>query len=115
MTKCPKCNGSGKIYAELPKKSANAPDVEVCPKCGGSGEEQNDVLDAQRYRWIRDRFQIRYERGLSGGKYRAILTARIPFGFLDSQKNPADGWTDLKYFNECRNEVDTEIDKAMGK
>ena len=37
MIKCPKCNGTGKVYAELPKKSADHPDVEDCPTCEGLG------------------------------------------------------------------------------
>jgi hypothetical protein len=68
---------------------------------------------AERYRWLRDRLQIRYETPMSGGLKRAVLTTRIGFGFLDSKMNPDAGWISVKSFDECRENVDLGIDAAI--
>ena len=69
--------------------------------------------DAARYRWLRDRMKVHYESPISGGEKRATLTMRVGHGFLDSQIHPLTGWTDPKYFDECREKVDAAIDAAM--
>jgi hypothetical protein len=38
---------------------------------------------------------------------------RVGHGFLDSKIHPETGWTDLIYFDECRQKVDAAIDAAM--
>ncbi len=38
--------------------------------------------DAERYQWLRDRMQVRYERSLSG-KTKEALSMRVGFDFLD--------------------------------
>lgn len=43
--------------------------------------------DAERYQWLRDRLQIRYEAPMNGGPKGAILTMRIGFSFLDSNSD----------------------------
>ena len=68
--------------------------------------------DAARYRWLRDRLQVRYEASIAGDK-RAILTMRVGHGFLDSNIRPEHGWTDPRYFDECREKVDAAIDAAV--
>lgn len=39
MTKCPKCNGTGEDWADVPTDSG-ALNGEECPRCGGAGEVQ---------------------------------------------------------------------------
>lgn len=70
-------------------------------------------LDAARYRWLRDRMKVHYESPVCGGEKRATLTMRVGHGFLDSKIHPTTGWTDQKYFDECREKVDAAIDSAM--
>jgi hypothetical protein len=69
--------------------------------------------DAKRYRWLRDRLQIRYETPMIGGLKRAVLATRIGFSFLDSNMNPNAGWISVKSFDECREKVDSGIDAAI--
>lgn len=69
--------------------------------------------DADRYRWLRDRMKVHCEAPMSGGEKRATLTMRIGHGFLDSKMDPTSGWTDLRWFDECREKVDSAIDAAM--
>lgn len=71
------------------------------------------VADAEKYKWLRDRMQVRYESSMNGGDKRATLSMRIGFGFLDSKKLPDSGWTNPKYFDECRENVDSAIKTAM--
>ena len=69
--------------------------------------------DADRYRWLRDRLQVRYEASIAGGDKRAMLTMRVWHGFFDSKIRPEYGWTDLRYFDECCQKVDAAIDAAI--
>jgi hypothetical protein len=69
--------------------------------------------DAKRYRWLRDRLQVRYETPMIGGLKRAVLATRIGFSFLDSNMNPNAGWISVKSFDECREKVDSGIDAAI--
>ena len=69
--------------------------------------------EAARYRWLRDRMQVRYETPVSGREKRAVLSFRPGHGFLDSTKNPETGWTNPKHFDECREKVDAAIDEAL--
>ena len=69
--------------------------------------------DAARYRWLRDRMQVRYMEALGTGEKRQGLVMRVGHGFLDSKINPEHGWTDLRYFDECRHGVDAAIDAAI--
>lgn len=71
------------------------------------------AADAARYRWLRDRMQIRWESPISGGDKRKVLTMRVGHEFLDSKKRPESGWTSMSYFHECREKVDAAIDAAM--
>jgi len=71
------------------------------------------AADAARYRWLRDRMQIRWESPISGGDKRKVLTMRVGHEFLDSKKRPESGWTGMSYFHECREKVDAAIDAAM--
>lgn len=68
--------------------------------------------DANRYRWLRDRLQVRYMQAVSGEKRRGLVM-RVGHGFLDSKTPPERGWTDPRYFDECRQEVDAAIDAAI--
>ena len=68
--------------------------------------------DAARYRWLRDRMQVRYMEALGTGEKRQGLVMRVGNGFLDSKMNPEHGWTDPRYFDECRQKVDAAIDAA---
>ena len=68
--------------------------------------------DAARYRWLRDRLQVRYMEALGTGEKRQGLVMRIGHGFLDSKIRPETGWTDPRYFDECRQKVDAAIDAA---
>ena len=69
--------------------------------------------DAARYRWLRDRLQVRYMESLGAGEKRQGLVMRVGHGFLDSKIHPETGWTDPSYFDECRQKVDAAIDAAM--
>ena len=69
--------------------------------------------DAARYRWLRDRMQVRYMEALGAGEKRQGLVMRVGHWFLDSKIHPETGWTDLIYFDECRQKVDAAIDAAM--
>lgn len=85
-----------------------------CIECvGAQPEPTQDEIDAARYRWLRDRMEVHYEAPVSGGEKRAVLTMRVGHGFLDSKMHPTTGWTDQKYFDECRDKVDAVIDSAM--
>ena len=66
--------------------------------------------DAARYRWLRDRMQVRYMEALGAGEKRQGLVMRVGHGFLDSKIHPETGWTYLIYFDECRQKV--EIGRA---
>lgn len=68
--------------------------------------------DAARYRWLRDRLQVRYMEALGSGEKRQGLVMRVGHGFLDSKIRPETGWTDQRYFDECRQKVDAAIDAA---
>jgi hypothetical protein len=68
--------------------------------------------DAARYRWLRDRLQVRYMEALGTGEKRQGLVMRVGHGFLDSKIRPEHGWTDPSYFDECRQKVDAAIDAA---
>ena len=68
--------------------------------------------DASRYRWLRDRLQVRYMQAVSSEKRRGLVL-RVGHGFLDSKTPPERGWTDPRYFDECRQEVDAAIDAAI--
>jgi hypothetical protein len=70
--------------------------------------------DAARYRWLRDRMQVLYKARMSGGEPRAALAMRVGHEFLDCKINPAAGWTNPRYFDECREKVDAAIDEALG-
>lgn len=72
-------------------------------------------IDAERYNWLRDRMEVRYEASISSEEKRATISMRVGHSFLDSNKCPTEGWTDQKYFDECRNNVDAAIDYAMTK
>jgi hypothetical protein len=50
---------------------------------------------------------------MSGWKPRAELMMRSGHEFLDSKMHPAAGWTNPRYFDECREKVDAAIDEAM--
>ena len=69
--------------------------------------------DAARYRWLRDRLQVRYMEALGTGEKRQGLVMRVGHGFLDSKIRPETGWTDQRYFDECRQKVDAAIDAAV--
>jgi hypothetical protein len=69
--------------------------------------------DAARYRWLRDRMKVHYEAPISGGENRAALMMRVGHVFLDSKIHPTTGWTNPRYFDECREKVDAAIDDAM--
>ena len=69
--------------------------------------------DAARYRWLRDRLQVRYIEVLGTGEKRQGLVMRVGHGFLDSKIHPEHGWTDPRYFDECRQGVDAAIDAAI--
>lgn len=71
------------------------------------------VENVERYLWLRDRMQVRYESPMSGGDKRATLAMRVGHGFLDSKKPPESGWLYPQYFDECRENVDSAIDAAM--
>ena len=68
--------------------------------------------EAARYRWLRDRMQVRYMEALGTGQKRQGLVMRVGHGFLDSKIRPETGWTDPRYFDECRQKVDAAIDAA---
>lgn len=76
-------------------------------------DDSNDAKDSTRYRWLRDRMQVRHEAPVSGGEPRAVLMMRVGHGFLDSKMHPETGWTDPRYFDECREKVDAAIDAAI--
>lgn len=77
--------------------------------------DENERLraDAEKYQWLLDRMQVRYESPVNDGDKRAVLCMRIGHGFLDSKKRPESGWTNPKYFDECRSTVDSAIKTAM--
>ena len=70
------------------------------------------LKDAERYRWLRDRMQIRFMESVSGDK-RAAFAMRIGHSFCDSTLDPARGWTDPKYFVAQQNRVNAAIDAAI--
>lgn len=72
------------------------------------------VRDAERYRWLRDRMQVRTEL-LMQGPARDALSMRVGFMFLDYTNDPASGWTCPQNFDRCREKVDTAIDLARTK
>ena len=69
--------------------------------------------DAARYRWLRDRLQVRYMEALGTAEKRRGLVMRVGHGFLDSKIRPETGWTDPRYFDECRRKIDVAIDTAI--
>lgn len=69
--------------------------------------------EAARYRWLRDRLQVMHMDALGTGEKRQGLVMRVGHGFLDSKIRPESGWTDQRYFDECRQKVDAAIDAAM--
>jgi hypothetical protein len=77
------------------------------------GPAGNVKQDAARYRWLRDRMEVRYEVPISGRGNRAALAMRVGHEFLDCRMNPASGWVNPRYFDECRENVDAAIDDAM--
>ena len=68
--------------------------------------------DAARYRWLRDRMQIRFETSMSGDK-RPAFSMRNGHAFCDSMLDPARGWMDPKNFDEKRERIDDAIDSAI--
>lgn len=72
-------------------------------------------IDAARYRWLRDRMMVQWESPMSGGEKRATLAMREGHCFVDSKIDPVWGWTHPKYYDECREEVDSLIDTALNK
>lgn len=88
---------------------------EDCAAALRSLSDQVEALtaDAERYRWLRDRLQVRYLEGLGTGEKRQGLVMRVGHGFLDSKIPPTSGWTDLSYFDDCRLQVDSAIDAAI--
>jgi hypothetical protein len=67
--------------------------------------------DAERYRWLRERMQVRNETSVSGIT-KPALSMRVGFSFTDTKSDPAKGWTDPKYFIESQQSVDAAIDAA---
>jgi hypothetical protein len=57
--------------------------------------------------------QVLYKATMSGLEPRATLAMRVGHEFLDCRRNPAGGWVNPQYFDECRQKVDAAIDEAM--
>lgn len=72
---------------------------------------ESNARDAERYRWLRDRMEVRHEAAMDGTK-RPALTMRVGHSFLDSKKDPASGWTSPQFFDESREKLDAAIDAA---
>jgi hypothetical protein len=71
-----------------------------------------DALDAERYRWLRERLQIRFMEAVSGIKKEGITT-RIGHCFLDADRIPGSGYLDQSKFQaECA-ALDAAIDAAL--
>mgnify|MGYP001610293638 CR=1 FL=1 len=73
------------------------------------------ITDTDRYLWLRDRMAIHYQQPLSGGAVRPTLMIRLGHEFLDSNKDPSEGWLDVKYFNQVKTSLDAAIDTAIMK
>lgn len=88
---------------------ANAAILEAAQRLGETKQ------DAARYRWLRDRMQIRHEAPMFGGRPREVLSMRIGHAFLDGRMDPRAGWADQRYFDECRDRLDSAIDDLLAQ
>ena len=69
--------------------------------------------DAERYRWLRERLQVRTEEMMSGA-YKPCLNVRIAYSALTHTSSPRDSYLDPARFDaECA-KLDAAIDAAMG-
>jgi hypothetical protein len=71
-----------------------------------------DALDAARYRWLRERLQIRFMEAVSGIKKEGITT-RIGHCFLDADRIPGSGYLDQSKFQAECTALDAAIDAAL--
>lgn len=63
--------------------------------------------DAARYRWLRERLEVRNEEPADGGKRRPAIRVRIGRAFIDTKVR-------FRYTDEERSvELDAAIDGAM--
>ena len=68
--------------------------------------------DAERYRWLRDRLEVRPQKAMSGS-VRDALTVRIGCSFLDSEVSKRRSLKDPDaHENGCK-QLDAAIDAAM--
>lgn len=81
-----------------------------CEELEAEGQRLRE--DAERYRWLRDRMDVRKEVPMAGPK-RDAFQMRIGHSFVDSTTDPGHGWTDSKYWDEARRRVDKAIDAAL--
>jgi hypothetical protein len=72
------------------------------------------LVDADRYRWLRQRMSVRREMNMDGEALET-LAMRPGLGFLKSTIAPSQGWTMPIFFKEHCEKVDRAIDTARSK
>jgi hypothetical protein len=74
--------------------------------------EVSDAEDARRYRWLRNRLQIRNEESMAG-TYRPALCTKLGWSFVDS-KGPVVSSRSAEYYESESAKLDAAIDSAIG-
>lgn len=74
-------------------------------------QAQQDKKDAERYRWLRERLQIRWLETVTGDKKRG-MDIRIGHSFFNP-KSPKESYLDEQVFESCCKELDDSIDAAI--
>jgi hypothetical protein len=72
---------------------------------------RSDATDARRYRWLRNRLEIRDEESMAG-TVRPALRCRLGWSFMDSAGPRLSTNSDL-YYEGKNSELDAAIDAAM--
>ena len=68
----------------------------------------------KRYQWLIDRLQVRGETTMAG-TVRKFLSVRIGHGAEGEDRDPTDGWTNPKYFEQCKERVENFITAAIAQ
>jgi hypothetical protein len=94
------------------RKSAAALEAQAAQIAERDAQIEALRADAERYRWLRPRLQVRAGRSM-GGTVRECLEVRIGQSFFDTPTRAGKGYLNLADFDgECRL-LDVEIDAAM--
>ena len=77
-------------------------------------ERDAAAKDAERYRWLRLRLEVRELEAMSGGR-RPAMQIRIGHSYFDSTHRPGAGYLNPAHFQQECEELDAAIDAAKGE